>query len=184
MKNHASEIVALDFFTVPTAAFRVLFVLIVLAHDRRRILHFNVTGHPTARWTGQQIVEAFAWDSAPKYLVRDRDAIYGSWFQQRVTHLGIDQILAAPQSPWQIAHAERVLGSIRRVCLDHVIVLSADHCRHVLARYFQCYHRWRTPLSLAMDTPDTRPVQRSDQGTIVAVPEVGGLHHHYERGAA
>ena len=153
-------------------------------HDRRKVIHFNVTEHPTAQWTAQQLVEAFPWDVAPKYLLRDRDAVYGEWFQRRVTNLGIGQILAAPRSPWQNAYAERVIGSIRRECLDQVIVLSEDHLRRLLANYFQYYHRWRTHLSLGMDCPDTRPVQPPEQGAVVAFAEVGGLHHHYERMAA
>jgi transposase InsO family protein len=179
-----SEIVALDFFTVPTVTFRVLFVLIVLAHDRRRILHFNVTEHPTAQWTAQQLVEAFPWDSAPRYLLRDRDGVYGQVFQQRVVGLGMEQVLTAPQSPWQNPYAERLIGSIRRECSDHVVVFNEEHLRRVLARYVSYSHRWRTHLSLAMDAPDQRPVQPSEHGAVVEVPEVGGLHHHYERRAA
>jgi transposase InsO family protein len=184
LKNHVSEIVALDFFTVPTVSFRVLFVLIVLAHDRRRILHFNVTEHPTAEWTAQQLVEAFPWETTPRYLVRDRDAVYGQVFQRRVAGLGMAQVLTAPRSPWQNSYAERLIGSIRRECVDQVIVFSEDHLRRVLVRYVHYYHRWRTHLSLAMDTPDRRPAQPPDQGAIIAVPEVDGLHHHYERRAA
>jgi putative transposase len=184
LKNHLSEIVALDFFTVPTVSFRVLFVLIVLAHDRRRILHFNVTEHPTAHWTAQQLVEAFPWATAPQYLLRDRDAVYGHVFDRRATGLGITQVLTAPRSPWQNPYAARLIGSIRRECLDHGIVFSEDHLHRILARYIDYYHRWRTHLSLAMDAPDRRTVQRPDQGAIIAVPEVGGLHHHYERRAA
>ncbi len=184
LKNHLTELVALDFFTVPTVGFEVLFVLIVLAHQRRRIVHFNVTEHPTAQWTAQQLVEAFPWETAPKYLLRDRDAVYGEGFQRRVASLGIDQALIAPRSPWQNAYAERLIGSIRRECLDHVLVLSEGHLRRVLAAYFQYYHRWRTHLSLAMDCPDARRVQPPERGAVVAFPEVGGLHHHYERLAA
>jgi transposase InsO family protein len=184
LKNHLSEIVALDFFTVPTVSFRVLFVLIVLAHDRRRILHFNVTEHPTAQWTAQQLVEAFPWHPAPRYLLRDRDAVYGQAFQRRVTGLSMTQVLTAPRSPWQNPFAERLIGSIRRECLDQVIVFSEAHLRRVLAGYVAYYHRWRTHLSLAMDAPDRRPVQLPEEGAVVAVPEVGGLHHHYERRAA
>ena len=184
LKNHLTELVALDFFTVPTVGFKVLFVLIVLAHERRKVVHFNVTEHPTAQWTAQQLVEAFPWETAPKYLLRDRDAVYGDWFQRRVTNLGVEQVLTAPRSPWQNAYAERLIGSIRRECLDHVIILSEAHLRRLLTSYFQYYHRWRTHLSLAMDCPDTRPVQPPDQGAVVAFPEVGGLHHHYERVAA
>jgi len=184
LNNHLTEIVALDFFTVPTVGFRVLFVLIVLAHDRRRILHFNVTEHPTAQWTAQQIVDAFPWETAPKFLLRDRDGVYGGHFQRRVVGLGIAQLLTAPRSPWQNPYAERLIGSIRRECLDQVIVFSEGHLRRLLANYFQYYHRWRTHLSLDMDCPDIRPVQPPGRGQIVAVPEVGGLHHHYERIAA
>jgi transposase InsO family protein len=184
LKHHLTELVALDFFTVLTVGFKVLFVLIVLAHNRRKVVHFNVTAHPTAQWTAQQLVETFPWETAPKYLLRDRDAVYGEWFQRRAAHLGLDQILTAPRSPWQNAHAERLIGSIRRECLDQVIVLSEGHLRRLLTSYFRYYHRWRTHLSLAMDCPDTRPVQSSDQGAVVAFPEVGGLHHHYERVAA
>ncbi|MFI5340677.1 MAG: integrase core domain-containing protein [Candidatus Methylomirabilales bacterium] len=184
LKHHVTELVSIDFFTVPTVGFKVLFVLVVLAHARRRIVHFNVTEHPTARWTAQQLVEAFPWETAPKYLLRDRDAVYGEGFQRRVANLGIDQILAAPRSPWQNAYAERLIGSIRRECLDHAIVFSEGHLRRLLASYFHYHHRWRTPLSLAMDCPEARPVQPPDQGAVVAFPEVGGLHHHYERLAA
>ena len=184
LKNHVSEIVALDFFTVPTITFRVLFVLIVLAHDRRRILHFNVTEHPTAPWTAQQLVEAFPWERAPRYLLRDRDAVYGQAFARRVSGFDITQVLTAPRSPWHNPYAERVIGSIRRECLDHVIVFSEAHLRRLLAKYVHYYHQWRTHLALAMDTPDRRPVQPPDHGRIFAVSEVDGLHHHYERRAA
>jgi transposase InsO family protein len=181
LKNHASELVALDLFTVP---FRVLFVLIVLAHVRRRILPCNVTEPPTAQWTAQQRVEAFPWDSAPRYLLRDRGGVYGQPFQQRVVGLGMERVLMAPQRPWQNPDAERLIRSIRRECLDHAVVCTEEHLRRVLARCASYYHRWRTHLSLAMDAPDQRPVQPSAHGAVVEVPEVGGLHHHYERGAA
>ena len=184
LKSHATELVALDFFTVPTVGFKVLFVLIVLAHSRRKVVHFNVTEHPTAQWTTQQLVEAFPWETAPKYLLRDRDAVYGAWFQRRVASLGMQQVLTAPLSPWQNAVAERMIGSIRRECLDQVMVFSEDHLRRLLTGYFRYYHRWRTLLSLGMDCPEPRPVLPPDQGAVVAFPEVGGLHHHYERMAA
>ncbi len=184
LKNHVTELVALDFFTERTVSFKVLSVLIVLAHARRRVVHFNLTEHPTAQWTAQQLVEAFPWETAPKNLLRDRDAVYGDWFQRRVASLGMDQVLAAPRSPWQNAYAERVIGSIRRECLDHVIVFSEVHLRRLPASYFHYYHGWRTHLSLAMDCPEARPVQLPDQGAVVTYPEVGGLHHHYERVAA
>lgn len=184
LNSHMAELVALDFFTVPTVGFKVLFVLVILAHARRKVIHFNVTTHPTARWAAQQLVEAFPWETAPKYLLRDRDTVYGQWFQRRVTNLGIEPVLTAPRSPWQSAYAERMIGSIRRECLDQVMVFSEGHLRRLLANYFQYYHRWRTHLSLAMDCPEPRPVLPPERGSVVAFPEVGGLHHHYERIAA
>jgi len=184
LKSHVPELVALDFFPVPTVRFKVLFVRIVLAHDRRKVLQFNVTAHPTAHWTAQQLVEAFPWETAPTSLLRDRDAVYGAGFQRRGARLGMDQILTAPRSPWQHAVAEQLIGSIRRECLNQVMVFSEGHLRRLLASYFQYDHRWRTHLALAMDCPDARPVQPPEQGSVVAFPEVGGLHHHYERIAA
>jgi transposase InsO family protein len=177
-------LVSLDFFTVPTARLRVLFVLVVLAHHRRRVLHFNVTEHPTAHWTAQQIVDAFPDDGAPLYLLRDRDGVYGHVFQQRVKGIGIAELLTAPQSPWQNPFAERLIGSVRRECLNHVLVLNERHLRRILIRYFAYYHRARTHLSLDKDAPDVRPVELPDGGRIVEIPEVGGLHHRYVRLAA
>src|SRR5437867_664650 len=153
LENHLNDLVSIDFLIVPTIRFKILYVLIVLGHSRRRVLHFNVTANPTAQWTAQQIVEAFPWDSAPKYLLRDRDAIYGDRFRRRVESMGIEQVVTAPRSPWQNLYVERLMGSIRRDCLDHVIVLIERHLRHVLTQYFDYYHRWRTHLSLAMDCP-------------------------------
>ena len=184
LKNHVTDLVLIDFFVVPTVRFKVLFVLVVLAHHRRRVVHFNVTEHPTAQWTGQQIIEAFPWDTAPEYLLRDRDAVYGSQFQRHVKSLGIEEVLTAPRSPWQNAFVERVIGSIRRDCLDHVIVLNERHLKRILTSYFKYYHRWRTHLSLEMDSPQSRSVQPPALGKVVQLPEVGGLHHHYERLAA
>ena len=184
LNNPVRDLVAIDFFVVPTVRNKVLFVLVVLAHQRRRVVHFNVTEHPTARWTGQQIIEAFPWDTAPKYLLRDRDAIYGSQFQKRVKSMGIEEVLSAPRSPWQNAFVERVIGSIRRDCLDHVVVLNDRHLKRILTSYFNYYHCWRTHLSLGMDSPESRSVQSPELGKVVQFPEVGGLHHHYERVAA
>ena len=184
LKTHMTELVALDFFTVPTVGFTILFVLVVLAHHRRNVIHFNVTEHPTAQWAAQQLVEALPWETAPRYLLRDRDAVYGKCFQRRVTSLGMTHVLTASRSPWQNPYVERLIGSIRRECLDQVVVFNEDHLRRVLASYFQYYHRWRTHLSLTMDCPDARPVQPPAQGAVVAFPEVGGLHHHSERVAA
>ena len=153
LTNHVRDLVSIGFFTVPTAGLRVLFVLVVLAHDRRRVLHFNVTAHPTAAWTAQQIVDAFPDDSASSYLLRDRDKIYGHSFRQRVKDMGIDEILTAPHSPWQNPFAERLLGSIRRECLDHVLVLGERHLRRTLAR---CrVEGWRgTPCARLQPPPD------------------------------
>jgi putative transposase len=169
---------------VPTATFRVLFVFFVLVHDRRRVVHFNVTEHPSAAWTAQQIVEAFPGDTAPRYMIRDRDGIDGQEFRPRVEGMGIDEVLTAPQSPWQNPYAERLVGSVRRECLDHVIVLGEQHLHGILKSYFAYYHRSRTHLSLGKDAPDTREVCPSSVGEIVELPEVGGLHHRYERLAA
>ena len=184
LNNHVKDIVACDFFTVPTVTFRVLFVFIMLTHERRRIVHFNVTDHPTAEWTAQQIVDAFPWDTAPRYLLRDRDSIYGAAFQSRVKNMAIEEVKIAPRSPWQNPYCERVIGSIRRDALDHVIVLGERHLRRVLRSYFDYYHHWRTHRSLQMDAPESRAIQPPEIGRVIKKPEVGGLHHHYERQAA
>jgi putative transposase len=181
LASHVRDLVSIDSFTVPTAGLRVLFVLVVLAHHRRRVVHFNVTDHPTARWTAQQIVDAFPNDTAPSYLLRDRDHVYGEQFRHRVKGMRIDEVLTAPHSPWQNPFAERLIGSIRRECLDHVLVLSENHLRRMLARYFAYYHGARTHLSLAKDAPDGRPVERPEVGVVISIPEVGGLHHRYVR---
>jgi transposase InsO family protein len=182
LQNHLGEIVATDFFTVPTVRMRVLFVFIVLEHHRRRVLHFGVTEHPTAEWVGQQVVEAFAEREAPRYLIRDRDASYGNEFRRRVQSLGVREVITAPRSPWQNAFAERLIGSIRRECLDHVVVLNERHLRRLLKKYLAYYHGSRTHLALKKDAPEPRAVM--SQGKIVAIPQVGGLHHRYERRAA
>ena len=184
LENHVKELVSIDFFTVPTARFRVLFVLVVLAHHRRRVVHFNVTENPTAAWTGQQIVEAFPEDTIPPYLIRDRDRIYGDDFRSRVRGLGIQEVMIAPQSPWQNPFAERLVGSIRRECLDHVIMLGQRHLRKILQSYFDYYLQSRTHLSLAKDAPASRRVQPPELGKVVELSQVGGLHHRYERRGA
>jgi len=155
-----------------------------LAIDRRRILHFNVTAHPTAQWTGQQLREAFPFEQVPRYLLRDRDAIFGEEFQRQVTDMGIQEVLSAPRSPWQRAYVGRVIGSLRRECLDHVIVFHEPSLRRILASYFQYYHRSRTHLSLEKDSPARRSIQSPEMGRVVALPQLGGLHHRYERRAA
>ena len=169
---------------MPTARLRVLFVLVILAHHRRRVVHFNVTEHPTATWTAQQIVDAFPDESAPAYLIRDRDQVFGEQFRHRVKGMCIDEVLTAPQSPWQNPFAERLIGSIRRECLNHVIVLGERHLRRILTRYFSYYHQARTHLALDKDAPDSRPIELPATGRIVPISEVGGLHHRYIRQAA
>jgi putative transposase len=184
LTNHTGQLVSIDFFIVPTLQLKVLFVFVVLAHQRRRVLHFNVTEHPTAQWTAQQIIEAFREDAAPRYLIRDRDGVYGRDFQTRVHGMGIEEVLTAPKSPWQNPFAERLIGSIRRDCLNHVIVLGERHLKWILQRYFRYYLDSRTHLSLKKDTPNPRAIQSPETGSIVGIPEVGGLHHRYERRAA
>ena len=184
MDNHVKDLVSLDFFVVPTATFRVLFVLLILAHDRRRVLHFNGTSSPSAEWTAQQVVQAFPGDSIPRYLLRDRDCIYGKYFGRRVKNLGIIEVLSAARSPWQNLYVERLIGSIRRECLDHVIVLNEWHLRRILRNYFQYYHLSRCHLSLDGDAPVPRSVQGPELGQVIELSKVGGLHHRYIREAA
>ena len=184
LENHTDCIAGIDFFTVPTATFRILYVFVMLSHDRRHIVHFNVTAHPTAQWTAQQLFEAFPFDTAPRYLLRYRDAIYGDMVQRRIKSLGIEEVVTAPRSPWQNPFCERVIGSIRRDCLDHVIVINERHLRRILREYIDYYHTCRTHLSLNKDPPETRAVEPPEMGNIIAFPRVGGLHHHYQRIAA
>jgi putative transposase len=184
LANHARDLVSIDFFTVPTARLRVLFVLVVLAHHRRHVIHFNISEYPTAAWTAQQIVDAFPNDSAPSYLLHDRDQVYGEQFRHRVKGMQIDEVLTAPHSPWQNPFAERLIGSIRRECLNHVLVLGERHLRRILTSYFAYYHQARTHLALDKDAPELRLIELPAAGTIVQLPEVGGLHHRYLRQAA
>ena len=184
LANHAAALVSMDFFTVPTLTGRVLFVLVLLAHHRRRVVHVAITEHPTAVWTAQQIIEAFPDDTAPRWLLRDRDAIYCDVFRRRVVGMGISEVVSAPSSPWQNPYAERLIGSVRRECLNHVIIVSQAHLRRVLAAYLAYYHRARTHLSLGKDAPAPRRVQTPTEGRVMVFSEVGGLHHRYERSAA
>ena len=182
LANHLSALVSMDFFTVSTLTGRVLFVLVLISHDRRRIVHVNFTEHPTSAWTAQQLVEAFPEDSAPRWLLRDRDSIYDDQVRRRIASLGITEVVSSPLSPWQNPYVERVIGSIRRECLDHVIILNHRHLRRLLRAYLAYYHRSRTHLGLSKDAPDGRPVRAA--GQIIVSPEVGGLHHRYDRQAA
>ncbi len=183
LRNQASGLACVDLFTVPTATFRVLHVLVVLRLERRRVIHFNVTEHPTSPWAGQQIVEAFPWSRPPRHLLRDRDSVYGERFRRRVAGLGIKEVLTAPRSPWQNPYVERLIGSIRRECLNHVIVYNDRHLQRILGAYFAYYQTARTHLSLNKQCPDTRPIHAAERGKIIAFPHVGGLHHEYRRAA-
>jgi transposase InsO family protein len=157
---------------------------LVLAHDRRRVLQFNVTEHLPAAWTAQQIVEAFPENSTPKYLIRDRDGIYGAAFRSRLSSMGIEEVMSAPRSPWQNPYVERLIGSVRRECLDQVVILGERHLHRILASSFVYYHRSRTHLSIGKDAPTPRAVTLPSAGKVIELPEVGGLHHRYERRAA
>jgi transposase InsO family protein len=159
-------------------------VFLVLAHERRRVLHFAVTAHPTAEWTAQQMREAFPWDTAPRYLLRDRDRIFGQEFVKQVKAMGIKQVLSAPRSPWQRAYVERVIGTIRRECLDHLIVFNERSLHRQLQAFVEYYHRSCVHLALNKDAPEPRPIQQPESGRIVSIPVLGGLHRRYERRAA
>lgn len=184
LENHAKDIIATDFFTVPTATFRVLFVLVVLNHDRREILHTNVTESPTAEWAARQILEAVGLEDGPKYLIRDRDGKFAGGFSRQVASAGLTEVLTAPASPWQNAYAERVIGTIRRECLDQMIILGQQHLRRTVKSYSDYYNKVRTHLSLEKDSPTGRSVQIPSQGNIRARRHCGGLHHEYYRKAA
>jgi hypothetical protein len=183
LENHGPDIVAIDFFVVATVSFRLFYCFLVLRHDRRWVVHFNVTSYPTARWTAQQVVEAFPFDETPRFLIRDHDGIYGVDYRQRIQHMGIEEVVIAYRSPWQSPHVERLIGSIRRECLDHVIVLNEAHLIRILTSYFDYYHQSRTHLSLDRNAPAPRPVEPPSHGCVIAIPQVGGLHHHYTRAA-
>ncbi len=170
--------------TAPTATFRVLSVFIVLSHERRSVLHFNITRHPTAQWTAQQVVEAFPFETAPSDVLRDRDGIYGRDVPRRVAGMGIEQVCTAPQSPWQNPYVERFIGSGRRECLNHLIIWDESHLRRILRNYLTYYHGYRTHLSLKKDAPAGRVQESAELGMVRALPIVGGLHHHSTRRAA
>jgi transposase InsO family protein len=179
LRNHAAGIAAMDFLIVPTVGFKLLFVLVILRHQRRRLISLSVTTNPTAEWIAQRITEAFPWDDSPEHLIRDRDASYGHVVTRRLAIMGIRDRPTAPRSPWQNGHAERLIGSIRRECLDHIVVFGEAHLRRILAAYSNYYNEVRTHLSLAKDVPLRRPIQRL--GEITAQPFLGGLHHRYYR---
>jgi len=179
LHNHAPDIAAMDLFVVPTIRFKLLYGFVIVRIDRRDLIWINVTTNPTAEWIARQITEAFPWDEAPRYLIRDRDRIYSSVVTRRLRAMGIRDKPTAPASPWQNGFAERLIGSIRRECLDHIIVLGETHLRRILRSYANYYSGIRTHRSLDKDAPVSRPVQRT--GVISSRAILGGLHHHYAR---
>src|SRR5215813_249715 len=179
LRNHAQAIAAIDLCVVPTLTFERLFAFLVLGHGRRQLLWFEVTRHPTAEWLARQITEAFPWASAPTYLVRDNDRAYGHIFTSRVRAMGIRDRPISPGSPWQNPYAERLIGTVRRECVDRVLIFGEAHLRQILSSYAAYYNGVRTHLALGKDAPAGRAVHRS--GTIIAIPILSGLHHHYVR---
>jgi transposase InsO family protein len=178
LRNHAAGTASIDFFVVPTAFFKLLYALVILGHERRRLIGFGIIAHPTAEWIARQVTEAFPSDTAPRYLICDRDA-FGPGYTRRVRAMPIRDRPTAPRSPWQNGHAERLIGSIRRDCLDHVIVFGETHLRRVLKSYASYYNQIRTHLALNKNAPEFRQAQQV--GAIVAWPLLGGLHQHYVR---
>jgi transposase InsO family protein len=179
LRNNAPDIAAMDLFVVPTIGFRLLYAFVIIRLDRRDLLWINVTTNPTAEWVARQITEAFPWNEAPRYMIRDRDRIYGAVVTRRLRAMGIRDKPTAPASPWQNGFAERLIGSIRRECMDHIVVLGEAHLRRVLRSYASYYNEIRTHRSLNKDAPVSRPVQRT--GSIKSFPILGELHHHYAR---
>jgi transposase InsO family protein len=179
LHNHAPDIAAMDLFVVPTIGFHLLYAFVIVRLGRRDLVWINITASPTAEWVARQITEAFPWDEAPHYLIRDRDQIYGSVVTRRLRAMGIRDKPTAPASLWQNGFAERLIGSIRRECLDHVVIWDETHLRRILKFYAGYYNEIRTHRSLDKDTPVSRRVQRT--GIIVSHPILGGLHHHYVR---
>jgi transposase InsO family protein len=179
LRNHASEVAAMDLFVVPTLAFRLLYGFMIVRLDRRELVWIGVTTSPTAEWIARQITEAFPWDSAPHYLVRDRDRVFGSIVRHRLRAMGIRDKPIAPRSPWQNGFAERLIGSIRRECLDHIIVFGEAHLRRLLTFYASYYNEMRTHRALQKDAPINRRIERI--GILKSRPILGGLHHQYVR---
>jgi len=184
LENQLGDIAALDFFVVPTATFRVLYVLLIMRHDRRRILHINVTTAPNAAWTARQVIGAFPYADVPRFLLHDRDRTFASDVARRARSIGIKEVLTAPGSPWQNAYCERMIGTIRRECLDHVVALDERHLLRGLRSYESYYHASRTHRSLDGDSADGRRVEPPVLGEVFAHPQVGGIHHRYARRAA
>ncbi|MCK4560909.1 MAG: integrase core domain-containing protein [Calditrichia bacterium] len=181
LKNHVDQTASIDFFTVLTVTFQILYCFIILWHEKRKIVHFNITTNPSSLWTAQQIKEAFPYDQSPKYLLRDRDAIYGHVFQQTINNMGIKEVVTAAKSPWQNPFVERLIDSIRRECLDHVIIFNRKHLHRILTSYREYYLNVRTHLSLAKNSPVPRKIEPKSKGKVIAIEQVGGLHHLYKR---
>ena len=181
LANHVGCLASVDFFVVPTVTFKLLYGFLVLRHDRRRVVHINVTAHPTADWVARQVKDAFPFDETPRYLIRDRDGAYGACFRECLESMGVEEVLTAPRSPWQNPYVERLIGSVRRECLNHVIVFGEAHLRRILSRYFDYYHNSRTHRALDDNAPCPRAVEPPGWGRVVAVPQVGDLHHRYTR---
>jgi transposase InsO family protein len=179
--NHVGCLAAIDFCVVPTATYRILYLFIILCHQRRRVVHVAVTEHPSAGWVSQHLRQAFPYETAPRYLIRDRDGIYGSRVRQTLVRMGIEEVVIAPCSPWQSPNVERFIGSLRRECLNHVIVLNARHLQRIVANYLAYYHQARPHLSLERNAPAPREVEPPARGPVVGEPMVGGLHHRYRR---
>jgi len=179
LRNHAEGIAAMDLFVVPTISFRLLYGLLIMGHDRRQILWLEVTTHPTTEWIANQLTEACGWEQIPRYLIRDRDRVYGEIFVRRVRSIGIRDRPTSFRSPWQNAYAERLIGSIRRECTDHIVIFSERHLRHVLLSYMGYYNGTRTHLSLNKDAPISRAAENA--GRIICRAILGGLHHQYGR---
>ena len=177
--NHAPDVAAMDFFVVPTIGFDLLYAFVIVRLGRRELIWTNVTANPTAEWVVRQITEAFPWNEAPRYMIRDRDRIYGAVATRRLRAMGIRDKPTAPASPWQNGFAERLIGSIRRECSDHIIVFGEAHLRRILKSYARYYNETRTHLALDKDAPVSRPVQRT--GVVRSRAILGGLHHHYLR---
>jgi transposase InsO family protein len=181
LTNHTGTLASMDFFVVPTLTFRLLYVFIILSHQRRHVVHIGITTRPTAVWVSQQLREAFPFETTPRYLIRDRDGIYGDEVQRCLAALHIEEVVTAPRSPWQNPYCERLIGSIRRACLNHVIILNERHLRRILTDYLSYYHKARPHMGLGHNAPEPRAMEPLERGRIVAEPMVGGLHHRYRR---
>lgn len=185
LRNHMHDAAAIDMFVVISLSFRLLYAVLIVRLDRRMILHVGATEHPTQDWLSNEVSQAFSKYPKPRYLIRDRDCCYGRKFSARLKELGIREHVIAKQSPWQNIYVERSIGTIRQECLNHMIILGKDHLRRILTAYVEYYNRSCTHFSLDQDCPISRTAQTSDEGSkIVSIPQVGGLHHRYERRAA